>query len=495
VILLSTIVDRLWIIFSTILYNCYPQGWKLCIIHILRFYFYCKGGKILEHLEELWNEVLLKIELKISRPSFETWLKSTKLMSYGEENVTIAVPNSFSKEWLETHYVHLITGILSGLTGEDRIIQFVVPEDMVENDFKVPKPAVKPIETTPAVTAPGMLNPKYTFDTFVIGSGNRFAHAASLAVAEAPAKAYNPLFIYGGVGLGKTHLMHAIGHYVLEQNPSAKVVYLSSEKFTNEFINSIRDNKAVEFRNRYRNVDVLLIDDIQFLAGKEQTQEEFFHTFNTLHEESKQIVISSDRPPKEIPTLEDRLRSRFEWGLITDIAPPDLETRIAILRKKAKADGLIDIPNEVMLYIANQIDSNIRELEGALIRVVAYSSLVNTDITTELAAEALKDIIPNSRPRTVTILDIQKTVGEHFNIRLEDFTAKKRTRSIAFPRQVAMYLSRELTDSSLPKIGSEFGGRDHSTVIHAHEKISKMLKDDQGLQQDVQDIRNVLGRG
>ncbi|WP_203248267.1 chromosomal replication initiator protein DnaA [Sporosarcina beigongshangi] len=449
----------------------------------------------MEHLEELWSEVLSKVEQKISRPSFETWLKSTKLMSYGEENVTIAVPNSFAKEWLETHYVHLITGILSELTGEDRIIQFVVPEDMVENDFMVPKPTVKPIETVPAVTAPGMLNPKYTFDTFVIGSGNRFAHAASLAVAEAPAKAYNPLFIYGGVGLGKTHLMHAIGHYVLEQNPAAKVVYLSSEKFTNEFINSIRDNKAVEFRNRYRNVDVLLIDDIQFLAGKEQTQEEFFHTFNTLHEESKQIVISSDRPPKEIPTLEDRLRSRFEWGLITDIAPPDLETRIAILRKKAKADGLIDIPNEVMLYIANQIDSNIRELEGALIRVVAFSSLVNTDITTELAAEALKDIIPNSRPRTVTILDIQKAVGEHFNIRLEDFTAKKRTRSIAFPRQVAMYLSRELTDSSLPKIGSEFGGRDHSTVIHAHEKISKMLKDDQALQQDVQDIRNVLGRG
>ncbi len=449
----------------------------------------------MEHLEELWEEVLSKVEQKISKPSFETWLKSTKLMSYGEENVTIAAPNSFAKDWLENHYVHLITGILSELTGEDRIIQFVVPKDMAENDFSLPKPTIKPIETPPSTPTAGMLNPKYTFDTFVIGSGNRFAHAASLAVAEAPAKAYNPLFIYGGVGLGKTHLMHAIGHYVTEQNPTAKVVYLSSEKFTNEFINSIRDNKAVEFRNRYRNVDVLLIDDIQFLAGKEQTQEEFFHTFNTLHEESKQIVISSDRPPKEIPTLEDRLRSRFEWGLITDIAPPDLETRIAILRKKAKADGLIDIPNEVMLYIANQIDSNIRELEGALIRVVAYSSLVNMDINTDLAAEALKDIIPNSRPRIVTILDIQKAVGEHFNIRLEDFTAKKRTRSIAFPRQVAMYLSRELTDSSLPKIGTEFGGRDHSTVIHAHEKITKMLKDDQALQQDVQDIKNVLGRG
>ncbi|MBE1556525.1 chromosomal replication initiator protein DnaA [Sporosarcina limicola] len=449
----------------------------------------------MEHLEELWIEVLSKVEQKISRPSFETWLKSTKLISYGEENVTIAAPNSFAKDWLESHYVHLITGILSELTGEDRIIHFIVPKNMEENDFMLPKSTINPVEKVKSASTPGMLNSKYTFDTFVIGSGNRFAHAASLAVAEAPAKAYNPLFIYGGVGLGKTHLMHAIGHYVLEQDPSAKVVYLSSEKFTNEFINSIRDNKAVEFRDRYRNVDVLLIDDIQFLAGKEQTQEEFFHTFNTLHEESKQIVISSDRPPKEIPTLEDRLRSRFEWGLITDIAPPDLETRIAILRKKAKADGLIDIPNEVMLYIANQIDSNIRELEGALIRVVAYSSLVNTDINTDLAAEALKDIIPNSRPRTVTILDIQKAVGEHFNIRLEDFTAKKRTRAIAFPRQVAMYLSRELTDSSLPKIGSEFGGRDHSTVIHAHEKISKMLKDEQALQQDVQDIKNVLGRG
>lgn len=448
----------------------------------------------MEHLENLWQEVLSKVEEKISRPSFETWLKSTKLLSYGAENVTIAVPNSFSKEWLESHYVHLITGILSELTGEDRLIQFVVPEDMAEKDFAVPKPVVKKVEKSAVATTAAMLNPKYTFDTFVIGSGNRFAHAASLAVAEAPAKSYNPLFIYGGVGLGKTHLMHAIGHYVLEQNPALKVVYLSSEKFTNEFINSIRDNKAGEFRDQYRSVDVLLIDDIQFLAGKEQTQEEFFHTFNTLHEESKQIVISSDRPPKEIPTLEDRLRSRFEWGLITDIAPPDLETRIAILRKKAKADGLIDIPNEVMLYIANQIYTNIRELEGALIRVVAYSSLVNMDITPDLAAEALKDIIPNARPRIVTIVDIQKTVGEHFSVRLEDFSAKKRTRAIAFPRQVAMYLSRELTDASLPKIGSEFGGRDHSTVIHAHEKISKMVKEDKSLQQDIQDIKAALGR-
>lgn len=452
-----------------------------------------KGVTSLEHLDELWNKVLARVEQQISKPSFETWLKSTKLLSYNGKKVTIAAPTSFAREWLETHYVPLIARILSEITGKDLLIQFVVQKDQDNDDFDIPAPVIQTKSNDSAESSHSMLNPKYTFDTFVIGSGNRFAHAASLAVAEAPAKAYNPLFIYGGVGLGKTHLMHAIGHYVLEHNPNAKVVYLSSEKFTNEFINSIRDNKAEDFRNKYRNVDVLLIDDIQFLAGKESTQEEFFHTFNALHTESKQIVISSDRPPKEIPTLEDRLRSRFEWGLITDITPPDLETRIAILRKKAKADGL-DIPNEVMHYIANQIDTNIRELEGALIRVVAYSSLVNKDITIDLAKEALKDIMPNTKPKTITIQEIQKVVGEHFNIRLEDFTSKKRTKSIAFPRQIAMYLSRELTDFSLPKIGEEFGGRDHTTVIHAHEKIEKMLKEDQHLQEEIKKIRNMLGK-
>ncbi len=449
---------------------------------------------MLEQFDDLWNQVLARVEQRISKPSFDTWLKSTRMIDYRNDTIIIGAPNSFTRDWLENHYIQLIAGIMSELTGEDVHIRFTVPEDADEEAFDMPKPAPKPKNGRHVDQSDGMLNPKYTFDTFVIGSGNRFAHAASLAVAEAPAKAYNPLFIYGGVGLGKTHLMHAIGHYVREHKPDAKVVYLSSEKFTNEFINSIRDNEAVEFRDKYRNVDVLLIDDIQFIAGKEQTQEEFFHTFNTLHESSKQIVISSDRPPKEIPTLEDRLRSRFEWGLITDITPPDLETRIAILRKKAKADGLVDVSNEVMMYIANQIDTNIRELEGALIRVVAYSSLVNEDITPKLAEEALKDIIPNARPRQVTILDIQKAVGEHFSIRLEDFAAKKRTKSIAFPRQVAMYLSREMTEFSLPKIGDEFGGRDHSTVIHAHEKISKMLKEDQNLQQDIKEIRSVLGK-
>ncbi|GHH97920.1 chromosomal replication initiator protein DnaA [Neobacillus kokaensis] len=446
----------------------------------------------MENIADLWQAALSNIEKKISKPSFETWLKSTKAHSLQGDLLVINVPNEFARDWLEERYSKLISDILYEITGENLSAKFIIPQDQKEEEIEIktpPKKAKKDDDQNDFPTS--VLIPKYTFDTFVIGSGNRFAHAASLAVAEAPAKAYNPLFIYGGVGLGKTHLMHAIGHYVLEHNPSAKVVYLSSEKFTNEFINSIRDNRAESFRNKYRNVDVLLIDDIQFLAGKESTQEEFFHTFNSLHEESKQIVISSDRPPREIPTLEDRLRSRFEWGLITDITPPDLETRIAILRKKAKADGL-DIPNEVMLYIANQIDSNIRELEGALIRVVAYSSLINKDINADLAAEALKDIIPSSKPKVITIHEIQKVVGEQYNVKLEDFKAKKRTKTVAFPRQIAMYLSRELTDYSLPKIGEEFGGRDHTTVIHAHEKISRLLQTDSQLQKQVKELNELL---
>jgi len=451
-----------------------------------------KEGQRVENIDDLWNKALAEIEKKISKPSFETWLKSTKAHSLKGDTLVIVAPNEFARDWLDSRYAHLIGETIYDITGEELTIKFIIPHNPEEElELKPTTKKQRKLEEEQTDFPQSMLNPKYTFDTFVIGSGNRFAHAASLAVAEAPAKAYNPLFIYGGVGLGKTHLMHAIGHYVIEHNPSAKVVYLSSEKFTNEFINAIRDNRADDFRNKYRNVDVLLIDDIQFLAGKEQTQEEFFHTFNTLHEESKQIVISSDRPPKEIPTLEDRLRSRFEWGLITDITPPDLETRIAILRKKAKAEGF-DIPNEVMLYIANQIDSNIRELEGALIRVVAYSSLINKEINADLAAEALKDIIPSTKPKVITIQDIQRVVGEHFNLKMEDFKAKKRTKSVAFPRQIAMYLSRELTDCSLPKIGEEFGGRDHTTVIHAHEKITKLLQTDGQLQKHIKEIQEKL---
>ncbi|NMA89800.1 MAG: chromosomal replication initiator protein DnaA [Amphibacillus sp.] len=442
----------------------------------------------MEHIDDLWARTLNNIRQKVANESFETWFKNTKAHHLDNDQLVVSAPNEFARHWLENRYTELISDAIFEVTGAKLNTHFIsAEEDKNEENISKVKPNPAVLNNNQEQRSKTMLNDKYTFDTFVIGSGNRFAHAASLAVAEAPAKAYNPLFIYGGVGLGKTHLMHAIGHYILDNNPNANVVYLSSEKFTNEFINSIRDNKTEQFRNKYRNVDILLVDDIQFLAGKEQTQEEFFHTFNTLHEESKQIIISSDRPPKEIPTLEDRLRSRFEWGLITDITPPDLETRIAILRKKAKAEGL-DIPNEVMLYIANQIDTNIRELEGALIRVVAYSSLINQDIDAALAAEALKDIIPNSRPKRITVSTIQELISKKYNIKLEDFAAKKRTRSVAFPRQIAMYLSRELTDLSLPKIGEEFGGRDHTTVLHAHEKISKLITDDQLFSQEIDEL-------
>jgi len=335
--------------------------------------------------------------------------------------------------------------------------------------------------------SPGVLNPRYTFDTFVVGNSNRFAHAASLAVAEAPARAYNPLFIYGGVGLGKTHLMQAIGHYVLEHNPGYKVVYVTSEKFTNDLINAIGKKAMAEFRDRYRNIDVLLVDDIQFVAGKESTQEEFFHTFNALYEANKQIVMSSDRPPKEIPTLEERLRSRFEWGLTTDIQPPDLETRIAILRKKAASESL-EIPEEVLSYIANRIHSNIRELEGALNRVIAVASLSRRSVSVEIAEEALKDIVGSPRQRQVTIEMIQAAVANHYSIKVADMRGKKRTRAVTVPRQIAMYLARELTDASLPRIGEEFGGRDHTTVLHAYEKVQRMLQKNPSLQRDVNQI-------
>lgn len=440
----------------------------------------------LENIDELWQAALTKIEEKVSKPSYDTWLKNTLAVELNKTTLTVSAPNEFARDWLENQYTKVINEVLEEVTGSRLETKFIIPDTSPEvEEVKQEKKELKPLSNQDFPKS--MLNEKYTFDTFVIGAGNRFAHAASLAVAEAPAKAYNPLFIYGGVGLGKTHLMHAIGHYVREHNPDAKVAYVTSEKFTNEFINAIMENKSNAFRNKYRNIDVLLIDDIQFIAGKESTQEEFFHTFNALHEESKQIIISSDRPPKEIPTLEDRLRSRFEWGLITDITPPDLETRIAILNKKAKAEGL-EIPNEVMLYIANQINTNIRELEGALIRVVAYSSLVNQDIDAALAAEALKDIIPSNKPKEITVEGIQEVVSRKYSIRMEDFAAKKRTKSIAFPRQIAMYLSRELTDLSLPKIGEEFGGRDHTTVIHAHEKITNLIAEGGSFSKEIDEL-------
>lgn len=446
-------------------------------------------------IQEIWQKTLAIIEKQVSKPSFETWLKSTKPITFVNETMIIEVPNDFAKEWLESRYTELIKSNLAHIMEKQVGVTFALPNENLESFSFPPVTDFKPkSEHIEDVAMPTHLNPRYTFDTFVVGNSNRFAHAASLAVAEAPAKAYNPLFIYGGVGLGKTHLMQAIGHYILDQNRATRVVYISSEKFTNELINSIRDDKTVDFRNKYRNMDILLVDDIQFLAGKERTQEEFFHTFNALYEANKQIIISSDRPPKEIPTLEDRLRSRFEWGLITDIQPPDLETRIAILRKKAQLENLM-VPNDVMLYIANRIHSNIRELEGALIRVMAFSSLTNSEITPELAAEALKDIIPPQKPKQITIDLVQKTVGDYFNLRIEEFKAKKRTRAVAFPRQIAMYLCRELTDNSLPKIGEEFGGRDHTTVIHAHEKISSDLNEDANLQSVVKEIQHRILNG
>lgn len=434
----------------------------------------------MDHVQDLWAQTLNEIQKSVSKPSFETWLKATEAVELKDDTLVIAAPNNFSRDWLESRYKDIIRKKLKAVTNKSIGVKFISREEE-----KLGK------RSDSDLNYKTQLNPRYTFDTFVIGSENRFAHAASLAVAEAPAKAYNPLFIYGGVGLGKTHLMHAIGHYILDAHPESRVVYLSSEKFTNEFINAIRDNKAVQFRNKYRSADILLIDDIQFLAQKEQTQEEFFHTFNALHEENKQIVISSDRPPKEITRLEDRLRSRFEWGLITDIQPPNLETRIAILRKKAIADNL-NVPNEVLVTIANSVSTNIRELEGALIRVVAYSALVNQPITPELASEALKEIISNNVPRKVTIQEIQNEVCNYYRLRVEDLKSKKRTKTIAFPRQIAMYLSRELTDYSLPKIGEDFGGRDHTTVIHAHEKISQNLKKDPLLREAIQKIKSRL---
>ena len=423
------------------------------------------------NLDNIWKEVLNIIKVELTEVSFNTWLKTIKPIGIAENRVILAAPNEFTKGILEGRYLNLIKNAIAQVTDKEYTIQFIIPGDEIDGNI-----GQSIINENIEENKRSQLNPKYTFDTFVIGNSNRFAHAASLAVAEAPAQAYNPLFIYGGVGLGKTHLMHAIGHYILSQTPKTKVVYVSSEKFTNELINSIRDDRNNEFRNKYRNVDVLLVDDIQFIAGKESTQEEFFHTFNALHDANKQIIISSDRPPKEIPTLEDRLRSRFEWGLIADIQPPDLETRIAILKKKAKVEN-INVPNDVMLYIASKIQSNIRELEGALIRIVAYSSLTNKEVTVELAEEALKDIISNNKPREITVDLIKDVVAKEYNIKIEDFNSKKRTRAIAYPRQIAMYLTRELTDLSLPKIGDEFGGRDHTTVIHAYDKIEGDIKE------------------
>lgn len=469
----------------------------------------------------VWEQVLQIMEKEIIKPIFDTWIKSTIPLSLSETTFEIGTPSQFIKDWIETRYSSTIKRNLEIVTKKQLEIRFINLNLDNENNHvdtfnsPPPEPIVEAIKDEP--TLPDYdgfktevsneyngkknsfgadefntsLNPKYTFETFVIGNSNRFAHAASLAVAEVPAKVYNPFFIYGGVGLGKTHLMHAIGHRIRVNHPESKVLYISSEKFTNELINSIRDGNPESFRQKYRNIDVLLVDDIQFLSKKEHTQEEFFHTFNTLHEANKQIIISSDRAPREIPTLEDRLRSRFEWGLITDIQPPDLETRIAILRKKAIIEKL-NVPNDVMVYIAGRIDNNIRELEGALIRVMAYSSLIGNTIDMNLATEALKEILPNGRPKQVTMDLIQQVVANYFKIKQEELLAKKRTRNVTYPRQIAMYLCRELTETSLPRIGEMFGGRDHTTVIHAYDKISREKNEDAKLTSIIKELTSKI---
>ncbi|NLC63906.1 MAG: chromosomal replication initiator protein DnaA [Thermoanaerobacterales bacterium] len=447
---------------------------------------------------EIWYQVLKILSNELNNDmSLNTVLKPAKLISINDDNAVLQVPNEFIKSVIKKRYINLLKDILSSIMKKDITISLEICEELNSDDIIIPEvesdlhgeQTKRYIEDISA-----SLNQKYTFDTFVVGNSNRFAHAASLAVAESPAKAYNPFFIYGGVGLGKTHLMHAIGHKILSQKPSCKVLYISSEKFTNELINSIRDDKNVEFRNKYRTIDVLLIDDIQFIAGKERTQDEFFHTFNALHEANKQLVISSDRPPKEIPPLEERLRSRFEWGLITDIQPPDFETRIAILQKKALTENLT-IPDDVINFIATKIETNIRELEGALIRIVAYSSLIDSEIKLSLAEQVLKDILPDEKPKKVTLPRIFQEVGSYYSVKTEEFKSKKRTKDIAFARQVAMYLCTELTDLSLPKIGEEFGGRDHTTVIHARDKISKDMAQSSELSQTIENLKKKLLHG
>ena len=443
------------------------------------------------YLSELWNETQNIIKSEITEVGFNTWIKTIEPISVSDNKIVLGVPNDFNKNIIMGRYFPLIQNALAVVSSKEYDLSVIVMNENshikaknIQFNYNNEKSAAdEPNNTT--------LNPKHTFDSFVVGNSNRFAHAASLAVAESPAKAYNPLFLYGGVGLGKTHLMHAIGNYILGQAPSTKVVYVSSEKFTNELINSIKDDRNEEFRNKYRTIDVLLVDDIQFIAGKERTQEEFFHTFNTLHDANKQIILTSDRPPKEIHTLEERLRSRFEWGLIGDIQPPDLETRIAILKKKAQLEKLI-VPDEILIHIANKVKSNIRELEGALNRIIAFSALVKQEITQELADEALKDYLTNNASKAITPILIQEVVGKYFSIKMEDFKSSKRTKNVAYPRQVAMYLCRDLTELSLPKIGEEFGGRDHSTVIHAVSKIDEDMKKDLEMKKTIADlIKNI----
>ena len=451
-----------------------------------------------------WVQVLGALEKKVNRNSYETWLKPTRYDHAQGAILFVRVPNPEFCH-IGERYGDLISEAIENLGLEFQDVEFVTDEEQ-RNNSKSPRAAEPRHEPLPIAEkpAPGpltqqrfdwdgaaQLNPKYTFDDFVIGAGNQFAHAAARAVGERPSKAYNPLFLYGGVGMGKTHLMQAIGHEIKLRSPEKSICYVSSERFTNDMINALRYSKMTGFRDKYRNMDVLLVDDIQFLVNKERTQEEFFHTFNALHECMRQIVIASDRPPKELAEIEDRLRSRFEWGLIADIQPPDLETKVAILQKKAESEQVV-LPTDVALFIASNIRSNVRELEGALIRLTAYASLTGAEVNLQVAQEVLKNLI-DSQVRKITIESIQKAVSEQFGLRLTEIKAKNNSRVIVFPRQIAMYLAKHLTDASLPEIGRQFGGKHHTTVLHSVDKIETQRKTDKDLNRVLNKLTESLG--
>jgi chromosomal replication initiator protein len=440
--------------------------------------------------ENLWEEISGRLREALSDGTYSKWFGDVHGLAVESDTLVLTVPTEFNRDWIEGHFLGLIGAAVRDIVGGERPIELRIAnetrtaaEDRAGGDGAVPV-----VQRLPGRPESGGFNAKYTFDSFVIGSSNRFAHAAALAVAEAPAQAYNPLFIYGSTGLGKTHLLQAVAQYVAEHSGALTVRYVTSEAFVNDFINSLRDKRIEGFKQRYRAYDVLLIDDVQFFEGKERFQEEFFHTFNSLYEAGSQIVLSSDRPPRDIATLEERLRSRFEWGLITDIQPPDLETRIAILRKKVKVDGIHVHDEQVLTFIAGRVSTNIRELEGALTRVVAFSSLTGRPMTVELAQDVLRDVFPQGEAAEVSIKRIQDLVAERFELTLDELCGEKRSQNIVYPRQVAMYLSRELTDSSLPRIGKEFGGRDHTTVIHATSKISRLIREDRSVYNLVQEL-------
>lgn len=449
-----------------------------------------------EDLKKIWTDVLGIIKDEINSPvSYKTWFESITPIRITKDEIIITVPNPMARDMINTRYLDLTRNALAHVTKRSLNIKIYVgkapDEENVTEETKKADSSVNNVFRSGELTSEKTLNPKYTFDSFVIGHSNSFAHAACLAVAESPSDQYNPLFIYGGVGLGKTHLMHAIGHHILQNNKNARVVYVSSERFMNEMIHSIQNNSNEAFREKYRrNVDVIMIDDIQFIAGKESTQQELFHTFNELKESNKQIIISSDRPPNEIPTLEDRLRTRFSSGLLADIQQPDFETRVAILKKKSEAENYI-VPDEVLIYIATKIKTNIRDLEGALTRVIAYSTLSNNPLTVDLAIETLKDIISDTSSKEISVTLIQDVVANYYNISVDDLKSSRRTRNVALPRQIAMYLARNLTSVSLPKIGEEFN-KDHTTVMHAHSKIKDLMKKEDNLRKIVESITKKL---